>query len=42
MPGHDPGPSPWKLRSRFIDEIEAGMVFVNGMVASGPRPPSAA
>jgi succinate-semialdehyde dehydrogenase/glutarate-semialdehyde dehydrogenase len=26
-------------RTRFIDEIESGMVFVNGMVASDPRLP---
>jgi succinate-semialdehyde dehydrogenase/glutarate-semialdehyde dehydrogenase len=26
-------------RDRFIDEIESGMVFVNGMVASDPRLP---
>jgi succinate-semialdehyde dehydrogenase/glutarate-semialdehyde dehydrogenase len=26
-------------RQRFIDEIESGMVFVNGMVASDPRLP---
>jgi succinate-semialdehyde dehydrogenase/glutarate-semialdehyde dehydrogenase len=26
-------------QQRFIDEIESGMVFVNGMVASDPRLP---
>jgi len=26
-------------RDRFVDEVEAGMVFVNGMVASDPRLP---
>jgi succinate-semialdehyde dehydrogenase / glutarate-semialdehyde dehydrogenase len=37
------GASVWtndlKEREKFIDEIESGMVFVNGMVASDPRLP---
>ena len=37
------GSSVWtrdeKERAEFIDQIEAGMVFVNGMVASDPRLP---
>ena len=37
------GASPWTNDEReqrlFIDEIEAGMVFINGMVASDPRMP---
>ena len=37
------GASAWTTdpaeQQRFIDEIESGMVFVNGMVASDPRLP---
>jgi succinate-semialdehyde dehydrogenase / glutarate-semialdehyde dehydrogenase len=37
------GASAWtrdtKERNRFIAELEAGMVFINGMVASDPRLP---
>ena len=37
------GASAWTNDEReqrlFIDEIEAGMVFINGMVASDPRMP---
>ena len=37
------GASAWTTdaaeQRRFIDELEAGMVFVNGMVASDPRLP---
>jgi len=37
------GASAWSAdpaeQERFIDEIESGMVFINGMVASDPRLP---
>ena len=37
------GASAWTMdeteQRRFIDELEAGMVFINGMVASDPRVP---
>ncbi|HEY9140654.1 MAG TPA: aldehyde dehydrogenase family protein, partial [Bryobacteraceae bacterium] len=37
------GASAWSAdpaeQQRFIDEIESGMVFINGMVASDPRLP---
>ena len=34
-----PGPTIEKERERFINELEAGMVFINKMVASDPRIP---
>ena len=34
-----PGPMIPAERDRFINELEAGMVFINKMVASDPRMP---